>query len=83
MASWLKQLRPDVLIQRSLSNPRFDIETVLLDILDHPNHGIDQRRDLMAKKAVDIVTAHIQRNEFGPLDFPHSIMIDAAWVEKK
>lgn len=45
--------------------------------------GIDRRMTLLGSAAVDMVTAHLQRNERGVPPFAKEMVIEGVWVEGK
>jgi LacI family transcriptional regulator len=83
--AWLKKYKPDVLLshwegyyqiaQREKNPPRF----VDLDWVGGNHPGIQQHRDKIAQKAVDIVTAQLYRNERGQPPIPYNVLIEGEW----
>ncbi|WP_043587232.1 LacI family DNA-binding transcriptional regulator [Geminisphaera colitermitum] len=89
LAAWLRKLSPDALIldnggtlaaARAAGWNGAADRSVLLSW--HPGqdaHGIDQRYDIIAANAVDLVVAQLLRGQRGVPDFPRKLMFPGVW----
>ncbi len=91
LLDWLEASRPDVLILnnadmvRAFRNLMGAHPSPPLCVLDWTEDlkgipGLDQRYDLIAGNAVDLVTHKLGSNERGTTDLPRSILYDGRWV---
>lgn len=89
-AAWLKKAKPDVLL--SLEDPRPALRAMGFKVPeDYPwvslakraNQtevaGMTQSSEALGQTAVDLLVAQLQRREFGQLEFPQRVGIDALW----
>jgi|GEM_PF-870006 len=92
---WLEKFQPDVVICGNLEIRSWIEETgrrIPEDIgLAHINlspyevnwSGISQCHDRIAQSAVDVLTAHLNRNELGPPEFTKETRIEGEWVSSE
>ena len=90
--SWLESGKPDVVICGNLevrswlesTGRRIPQDIGLAHVDLSPSEpgwsGIDQRHDRIAAAAVDVVTAHLSRNERGIPEYPKNLRIEGQWV---
>lgn len=93
LAHWLRREKPDaVLVAENIFRmPRKRIKIksqggpfiawLMRQANVHGFGGLDLRPEQLGRVAVEMVVAQIHRNERGSPDFPHTILIDAAWVD--
>lgn len=93
--AWAMKHRPDAVIcshsdiRIALDRARLKIPTdtrlvhlgVASDVEDWS--GVDRRMPLLGSAAVDMVTAHLQRNERGEPPYAKEMVIEGVWVEGK
>ena len=89
---WLSKWRPDVLLTLSGQELKW-LETLDLKVpediglacLSQPTRGdcsrVDEKGDEVGATALDLVTAKIARNEYGPPTHPRVTMIEGRWVD--
>jgi Transcriptional regulators len=91
-AAWLERHRPDAILSSSSAKPlqflrelglsapgEIGFASLDLQTSDHTVSGIDQQHPLIAAAAVDLVTAQLQRNEFGLPACPTTIHLNGVW----
>lgn len=90
-AAWLEKYKPDAVVSNTREPLQFmrhlgyrvpeDIGYASLDKLtpDDPWAGVDQQARMVGATAVDIVTAQVQRNEFGLPSCAKAMLIDGIW----
>ena len=87
---WIDKHQPDAIIAaypglektlRKDKKPRRKLPRIALVNVSEPGEsGIDQRHDLIAAGAVDLVDAQLKRNETGPPVRPKHLLIRGDWV---
>jgi len=95
VAKWVRKTKPDAVVcshpdvrrgleMAGLRIPR-DIRLVHLNIAPDVAgwSGIDQRQELIGSATVDLLTAHLARNECGPPPYPKEMFIEGVWVAGK
>lgn len=93
--AWAKKHRPDAVIcghssfRKALAEAGLDVpnQTRLAHLNVAPDvpdwSGIDRRMPVLGSAAVDMVTAHLQRNERGVPPYAKEMIIEGVWVEGK
>lgn len=94
-AAWYKAQRPDALLvfgtetrewmrELGLRAPE-DVGFAHLDwdASMEGQAGVNQRNELVGSAAVDLLTAHLHRNEFGVPTCPKTVLIEGVWVPGK
>ncbi len=93
--TWAKKHRPDAVICAhseipvALAEAGFKIpeQTRVVHLNFGPDvpemSGVDPRRTLISAASVDILTAHLQRNERGVPPYAKEVLIEGTWVEGK
>ncbi|HEY9250575.1 MAG TPA: LacI family DNA-binding transcriptional regulator [Rariglobus sp.] len=96
LREWLHRHRPEVLVQAGIVGPwlRRELAALKLDVPgdiglvshdvatgDKVNAGIDEKGRVTGAAAVDLLVAMINRQEFGPPDNPHQLLIEGRWVQ--
>ena len=92
---WARKVKPDAVIcvhpgvrkgleQAALRIPH-DVRLVHLSVASDVIgwSGIDVRQELLGSAAVDMVTAHLARNEYGAPPFAKQLVVEGVWVEGK
>ncbi len=93
VAAWAREHRPDAVIcthpevATGLQNRGLKLQDPIKVV--HMNlaadvigwSGIDQRRDLLGRAAVDMLTAHLVRNEVGVPPYAKQMRIEGVWVD--
>jgi hypothetical protein len=91
ITTWLKSRQVDSVIflegdlLRLLQNAGFRIpqDFAVVSLSKHQQSpevcGVEQSAEALGRAAVDLVTAQIQRHEFGRLPFPQKLMLDGQW----
>jgi len=82
---WLERFRPELLEGRRFSPERIrkilaPYPYVVLDRIEEDEAGISQNRRLAARKAVDVLTAALYRNERGLPPVGHRVMVEGSWA---
>ena len=82
---WLSRLRPDFAERERgfferISKILRPYPRVLLDCIEPGEVGISQNRDLAARKAIDLLTAALNRNERGVVPVGYRLMVEGSWV---
>ncbi|MCU0791403.1 MAG: LacI family DNA-binding transcriptional regulator [Opitutaceae bacterium] len=90
-AAWLRRVRPDAIVAvnaggvarlREAGWQGTAANTLLLDRQGSTAFaGVDQRYDIIAGHAVDLVVAQLQRNERGLPDPPRALWFPGRWAE--
>lgn len=95
VAKWVRKTKPDAVVcghpevrgglERAGLRIPHDIRLVHLNIAPDVVgwSGIDQRQELIGSAVVDVVTAHLSRNECGAPPYPKEMFIEGVWVEGK
>lgn len=91
---WVEAYAPDVIVSAYAEVPETyipaiglrmpeDVGYFCMDVWPHTQHlsGVIQRRSVAYKTAVELICGMIQRNEFGPPEYPVNLEIPAAWHE--
>lgn len=59
----------------------------IVTLIHKPNSdelsGVDQNYHHIGAAAIDILTAHLYRNEIGTPDYPKKVLIDPKWIDQK
>ena len=89
--AWLEKHRPDAVVaaypglREALQAKKIPVKSRprigLVNVMEPGKPGIDQRHDLIASGAVDLVDAQHKRNETGQPERPKTLMIRGEWVE--
>jgi len=85
MEQWLERFRPELVHDQGHSPDRVrallePYPRVLLDCIEPGETGISQNRELTARKAVDVLTATLNRNDRGFPPVTHRVMIEGSWT---
>jgi LacI family transcriptional regulator len=94
-ARWLEKSRPDVVVAtffevggwlKKLAHKvpgDIGLAHINLGPLEQDWSGIDQRNELIGGAAVDLLTAHLIRNERGIPPYPKRVAVPGCWVDGK
>lgn len=92
---WIKKERPDVVVachfeiggwlkQLGLKTPGdIGLAHISLGSLEKGWSGIDSRNELLGAAAIDLLSAHLIRNERGVPSYPKRVAIPGIWVDGK
>ena len=90
---WLEKHRPDAIlcenreilawVRESGRRVPEDVRVAHLSVSHEGGDwsGIDERLDRIGEAAVDLCTAHLQRNETGIPDYPKKVLVSGVWRE--
>ncbi|EIP96437.1 transcriptional regulator [Opitutaceae bacterium TAV1] len=89
LETWLREREPDALVldnggtleaaRRAGWSGAADRSVLLSWHPGHGAHGVDQRYDIIAANAVDLVVAQLLRGQRGLPDFPRKLMFPGVW----
>lgn len=93
--AWARKVKPDAVIrvhpsvrkgleQAGLRIPR-DVRLAHMNVAPDVRgwSGVDTRQELIGSAAVDMVTAHLARNEYGCPPYAKQMVVEGVWVEGK